>query len=91
MVLRKYENLLDLKDAKGKFVILDEINVIRESGEGVVEDFWPKPDKNPETAYLKISLTAYLTGDGFSVPEVILTILKKQLHKILILMVINIS
>ncbi|MDA3894816.1 MAG: cache domain-containing protein [Desulfobacteraceae bacterium] len=59
------KNLLNLQDAKGNFVIQDEIKIIQESGEGFVQDYWPKPDKNPETAFLKISFIKYFEPLGW--------------------------
>lgn len=53
------QNLMGLQDAKGHLIIQDEIKIIKEFKEGFVKDFWPKPDKDPETAYLKISFVKY--------------------------------
>lgn len=53
------KNLIDLQDTKGDFVIRNEIRVIKETGEGFVQDFWPKPGKNPEVAFPKISFVKY--------------------------------
>lgn len=53
------KNLTDLQDYKGNFVIQEEINVIKKSGEGFVTDFWPKSGKDPAIAYEKISFVKY--------------------------------
>ena len=53
------KNLIGLQDVKGNFIIQDEINVIKKSGEGFVTDFWPKPGKDPSAAYKKISFVKY--------------------------------
>jgi len=52
-------NVLELQDSKGNFVILDEIRIIKEHGQGYVRDYWPKPDEDPETAFPKISFVKY--------------------------------
>ena len=52
-------NLLDLKDSKGRFVIRDEIAIIKKSGEGFITDHWPKPGEDPQKAYAKISFVKY--------------------------------
>ncbi len=52
-------NLLDLKDSKGRFVIRDEIAIVKKSGEGFITDHWPKPDENPDIAYAKISFVKH--------------------------------
>ena len=49
------KNLLDLQDEKGNFVIRDELDVIRNYGEGFVTDYWSKPDANPDSLYPKTS------------------------------------
>jgi len=70
------KNLIGLQDYKGNFVIQDEINVIKKSGEGFVIDFWPKPGKDPATAYEKISFVKYFKpldwyfGTGLYVDDV---------------------
>ncbi len=53
------ENIYDLRDAKGNYVIQNEIDVVREFGEGVVTGFWPKPDKDPAKVFPKISFVKY--------------------------------
>ncbi|PKP53335.1 MAG: hypothetical protein CVT92_04815 [Bacteroidetes bacterium HGW-Bacteroidetes-1] len=52
------QNLLDLKDEKGNYVIKDEIDIIRKHGEGFVTDYWSKPGLSgqmiyPKTSYIK--------------------------------------
>jgi two-component system cell cycle sensor histidine kinase/response regulator CckA len=70
------KNLISLQDYKGNFVIQDEINVIKKSGEGFVTDFWPKPGKDPAIAYEKISFVKYFKpldwyfGTGLYVDDV---------------------
>jgi len=53
------KNVLDLQDAKGNFVIRDEINVLKDSGEGFVKHFWAKPMENASETHLKISFVKY--------------------------------
>lgn len=36
-------NVINLKDSKGKFFIKEMIDIVRKSGEGFVNYFWPKP------------------------------------------------
>ena len=74
------KNLIGLQDYQGNFVIQDEINVIKKSGEGFVTDFWPKPSKDPAIAYEKISFIKYFKpldwyfGTGLYVDDI-----KKQI------------
>ncbi|MGM0453813.1 MAG: cache domain-containing protein, partial [Thermodesulfobacteriota bacterium] len=54
------KNLINLKDLKGNLVIQDEIEVVRQSGEGYVTDYWPKPGgKALDTGYPKISFVKH--------------------------------
>jgi len=53
------QNLLDLQDEKGSFVIRDEISIARESGEGFVTDYWTKPGSDSLMVYPKISYIKY--------------------------------
>jgi PAS domain S-box-containing protein len=55
------KNLLDLQDEKGNFVIRDELNIIRNHGEGFVTDYWRKPDANPDSLYPKTSYIKLFT------------------------------
>jgi signal transduction histidine kinase/ActR/RegA family two-component response regulator len=48
-------NLLNLKDAKGNFVIRDEIKVIEKYGEGFVMDYWRKPNAANDMIYPKMT------------------------------------
>ncbi len=52
-------NILDLQDTRGRYVIREEIQLVRTSGEGFVEGYWYKPDQNNQTAYPKISFIKY--------------------------------
>ncbi|MEA1968721.1 MAG: cache domain-containing protein [Thermodesulfobacteriota bacterium] len=49
------KNLIDLQDSKGRFVIQNEIKIIKESGEGFVRSYWIKPDKNPGVQFPQIT------------------------------------
>jgi len=53
------QNLLDLQDEKGAYVIRDEISIARESGEGFVTDYWTKPGSDSLMVYPKISFIKY--------------------------------
>jgi PAS domain S-box-containing protein len=81
-------NLLDLKDSKGRFVIRDEIAIIKESGEGFIADHWPKPDEDPAKAYAKISFVKYFEhldwyfGTGEYLDDVTKEIQKEVLDRI---------
>jgi signal transduction histidine kinase len=47
--------LLGLKDAKNNFVIKDEIKIVKGQGEGFVQGYWMKPDKETKNAFAKTS------------------------------------
>lgn len=49
------ENLLDLKDKKGNFVIKEEIETVRNHGKGYVTAYWPAPGMPDTSAYKKTS------------------------------------
>jgi signal transduction histidine kinase len=56
-VAPQYEdkNLIDLKDAKNNYVIRDEIEVVKNQGQGFVKDFWRKPNAVDEMIYPKLT------------------------------------
>ena len=49
------KGLLELKDAKGNYVIRDEINIVKGQGEGFVQGYWVKPDTDKQNAFAKTS------------------------------------
>ncbi|MBN2286297.1 MAG: cache domain-containing protein [Tissierellales bacterium] len=53
------QNVLDLQDEKGNYVIRDEINIVSENGEGFVTDYWKKPGKEDGLIYEKISFVKF--------------------------------
>ena len=53
------KNLIDLQDAKGNFVMQDEIEIINKYNEGFVTHYWPKPGNNPDKSFPKISFVKY--------------------------------
>ncbi|MDM8535301.1 cache domain-containing protein [Desulfobacterales bacterium HSG17] len=53
------QNLIDLKDLKGNYVIRDEIEIIKKSGEGFVTDYWSKPNKDAALLFPKISFVKH--------------------------------
>ena len=57
-VATQYENknILDLKDAKGNFVIKEEISLVQDHQEGYIKDYWTKPySKNKKMIYPKLT------------------------------------
>jgi signal transduction histidine kinase/ActR/RegA family two-component response regulator len=48
-------SLIDLQDDRGAFVIRNEIAMVREFGEGFVEDHWRKPGSDDQMAYPKLT------------------------------------
>ncbi len=49
-------NVLNLQDAKGNFVVQEEIKIVKEQGEGFVKDFWTKPNaKDKDMIYPKLT------------------------------------
>ena len=53
------QNLLDLQDVKGNYVIRDEIHVIQTQQEGFVTDYWRKPLAGDEMIYPKITFVKH--------------------------------
>ena len=49
------QNLLSLRDAKGNYVIRDEIKLLQEQTEGFVFDSWRKPAASTDMIYPKIT------------------------------------
>lgn len=49
------QNLFDLRDAKGNYVVRDEIEVLKTHGEGFVRDYWRKPEALDEMIHPKIT------------------------------------
>ena len=52
-------NILNLKDCKGKFVVLEQNEICKNSGEGFVTGYWPKPDVDSKKGFKKISFIKY--------------------------------
>ena len=53
------KNLLDLQDAKGNYVIRDEIELVKRQGEGYIKDYWRKPNDpsgmvHPKMTFVKL-------------------------------------
>jgi two-component system cell cycle sensor histidine kinase/response regulator CckA len=59
------QNLIDLQDAEGTYVIRHELEIVRTAGEGFVVDYWPKPDVAPSKAFPKISFVKYVAPLGW--------------------------
>lgn len=51
--------VMELRDDKGKYVIKEEIQVVKEHGEGYIEDNWKKPGHKDGLIYPKISFVKY--------------------------------
>lgn len=49
------KNLLDLRDAKGRYVIRDEIQLLGKQPEGFVFDHWRKPDSSDQMIHPKLT------------------------------------
>jgi len=49
------DNLIDLQDDDGQFVVRDEIRTVKDKGEGYVEGYWKKPDSDDDDTYKKIT------------------------------------
>ena len=50
------KNIINIKDAKGHFVLKDMLKIIKEKGEGFYTYYWSKPDvKNKKLIYKKIA------------------------------------
>ncbi len=49
------KNLMNLKDAKGNYVIRDEIKLAKGQGEGFVKGYWRKPHNDQDRMYAKTS------------------------------------
>ena len=53
------KNILNLQDVKGKYVIKEEINIVKQKGEGFVDGFWYKPNESKDEAFLKLTFVKY--------------------------------
>jgi len=49
------ENVRDLRDAEGNYVIREEIREVKDDGHGFVKAYWRKPDSPDKMIYPKIS------------------------------------
>jgi len=69
-------NVWELKDARGKFVIQEEIRIVQTNKEGFVYGYWPEPGKESSATYLKISFVKkfepfdWLIGAGEYIDDV---------------------
>lgn len=52
-------NISNIQDAKGHYVIRDEIALVKKIGEGFVEDYWFKEKTLPKTPFQKTSYLKY--------------------------------
>lgn len=82
------QNLLDLQDEKGNYVIKQEIATIKEHGEGFVRDYWRKPNASDEMIYPKITYVKYFEpldwylGSGEYLDDVEKDIQKESLERL---------
>ncbi len=49
------ENLIDLQDEKGNYVLKEEIQLVKSQGEGFIEGYWKNPNAEDEKAYKKVT------------------------------------
>lgn len=81
-------NVLNLQDVKGNYVIKNEIETVKNNGEGFVEDYWTKPGDDSGKQYKKISFVKYFEpmdwyiGTGEYVEDVENDIKQKVLKRI---------
>jgi diguanylate cyclase (GGDEF)-like protein len=82
------QNVYNLQDDAGNYVIQDEIEVINTSGEGYIEDFWKRPGMDEGLIYPKISyvkafepLNCYI-GTGDYIIDVKIDVQNERLQKI---------
>lgn len=61
------QNILDLQDEKGNYVVKDEIDVIKRHGEGFVTGYWKKPSQKNSAVYPKISFVKLFKPFGWSI------------------------
>ena len=67
------QNIIDLQDSKGKYVVRDEIELLKENGEGFVTGYWSKPDSDPNKDFKKVAFVKlfkpyqWLIGTGLYV------------------------
>jgi len=82
------QNVLDLKDVKGKFVIKEEINTINKNEEGFVDGYWYKPNDDRDSAFLKLTFVKlfkpfnWYIGSGGYLDNVTGDLKKKVLNRI---------
>lgn len=89
-VFPEYEgqNVLDLQDLKGNYVVRDEIKVIKESGKGYTRDYWNKPGSEKGLVYPKITYVQYFEpldwyiGTGEYIDDVAQDIKKEVLNEV---------
>jgi PAS domain S-box-containing protein len=79
-VAPEYEgtNIINLKDAKGNYVIKEEIEIVKKNKEGYVKDFWTKPNtKDHNMIYPKITFVKlfkeldFYIGSGVYIDDII--------------------
>lgn len=49
------QNLIDLKDDHGNYVMQDEIELVKAWGQGYIEGYWKNPNANDDKTYKKIT------------------------------------
>ena len=79
-VAPKYEgsNIYNLQDSKGNYVVQKEIEIVKNTNEGYLKDFWTKPNSNnknmiyPKITFVKIykNLNFYI-GTGIYIDDII--------------------
>ncbi len=53
------QNVINLQDVKGNFVMQDEMRIIKKAGKGFVVNYWQKPGTNYDQSFPKISFIKY--------------------------------
>ena len=82
------KNLLHLQDSNGKFVIKEEINLLRNKPEGFIEAYWSKPNDDSKRDFKKISFIKlfkplnFYVGTGIYEEDVTLALQTKLLNSI---------
>jgi PAS domain S-box-containing protein len=61
------ENIIDFQDAKGKYVVKEEIQLLKDKGEGFIIGYWPKAGFDPKKSFKKITFVKLFKPYNWSI------------------------
>ncbi len=61
------QNIINLQDSRGEYIVKKELELLREKGEGFVTGYWSKPDADSTKDFKKITFVKLFKPYGWSI------------------------